>query len=124
MRKTEFGERLQTVMDELNLSQSDVARRVWGEMIDGGRPAARNRQQLGRYLSGEHEPRIETKRLIAEALRVPLARLDPTSDPASRLGSGVYVEEKDRLWARLVLDVTVPKALADKIVAMVSEFAK
>lgn len=122
--KSGFAERLQRIMTEKNLSQSDVARLVWGTMTDErGYTVARNRQVLGKYLSGTVEPRQRTLRRMAEVLDVPIANLDPHSDPLSRPGSGLYIEPIDRQHVRLEVNMVIPNEVVPEIVALLGKYA-
>ena len=52
-RKTALAERLQRIMTEKGLSQSGLARGLWGTTKDErGYTVARNRQVVGKYLRG------------------------------------------------------------------------
>jgi transcriptional regulator with XRE-family HTH domain len=123
-RKTSFGERLQRVMTQKDLSQSEVARRVWGAMTDErGYTVARNRQVLGKYLAGTVEPRMSTIRRIADALDVSIADLDPASDPLNRPGSGIYVESVDVKSSRIQVNMVIPKEVVREILGLLSRYA-
>lgn len=121
-KKTTFSERLQRIMTERDLSQSDVARMIWGDMeaADGG---ARNRQVVSKYLSGEVSPRMGTKRKLAAALNMKMADLDPLSDPLTRPGSGLHVEWLGANFARLVVNLEVPRSVIDRVVPILAEYA-
>jgi transcriptional regulator with XRE-family HTH domain len=124
MRKTAFAERLERIMMERNLSRSDVARLIWGTMTDErGYTVARNRQVLGKYLSGEVEPRMSTKRRMAEVLSVPMAALDPSSDPLDRPGSGIYVEPVDAVRSRIQVNMVAPNDVVRQVVVLLSRYA-
>jgi len=121
-RKTEFAERLQKIMTERGLSQSDVARMIWSDVRtkDGG---AKNRQVIGKYLSGEVQPRMATLRKLASALVVPLPALVPESDPLERPGSGLLAEYLDKDCVRVEVNLVVPRAIAMQVVELLSEYA-
>lgn len=124
MKKSRFAERLQRVMTERNLNQSDLAKKIWGEMKDErGYTVAKGRQQIGRYLSGKAEPNMSTKRRLAEAAGVPLVALDPESDPTNRPGSGIYVEAVDNNDSRIEINIVVPKAVAKQVVEILVPYA-
>jgi transcriptional regulator with XRE-family HTH domain len=123
-RKTGFGERLQRIMIEKGLTQSDVARLAWGKMTDErGYEVARNRQVLGKYLAGTVTPRKDTIRKIAKALGVSFADLDPDSDAMNRPGSGLYVEEVDASSSRLHISMVAPKEIVREVVVLLSRYA-
>lgn len=63
-----IGKRMRARRLELGLSQEDVGVRV-------GLDESASRARISRYELGTHEPPVETARLIAEALGVPLAYL-------------------------------------------------
>ena len=116
MQRTAFAERLQRHLTDQNLTQSELARRLWGTMTDErGYEVAKNRQLLGKYLKGTIEPRIGTKRAIAKALDVPLAELAPESDPLVRPGSGIRMEEVDQTHSLLEVNLVVPKGTAVEV---------
>jgi transcriptional regulator with XRE-family HTH domain len=123
-RKTGFGERLQRIMTEKGLTQSDLARKLWGTMTDErGYTVAKNRQNLGKYLAGENEPRLSTMRKMAEVLGVPISALDPSSDPLNRAGSGLHVQYLDAQRARLEVSLVAPHDIVHQAVRLLSQYA-
>lgn len=62
------GKRMRLRREELGLSQEKVGVRI-------GIDESSSRARISRYELGTHEPPIETARLIAKALDVPLAYL-------------------------------------------------
>jgi transcriptional regulator with XRE-family HTH domain len=121
--KTEFAERLTRIMSERHISQSDLARMMWGTMMDErGYEVARNRQVLGKYIAGTVNPRLATKRRMAEVLDVPLSELDPNSDPLARPGSGLYVEKVDEDNVRVEVRMVIPRDVAHEVIALLSRY--
>lgn len=122
--KTEFAERLQRLMSERRISQSDLARMIWNTTKDErGYEVARNRQVIGKYLSGAVRPRMATLRKMAEVLDVSISELDPSSDPVERPGSGIYVEQVDEDNVRLEVRIVVPRTVAREVVTLLSRYA-
>lgn len=65
----DFAERLAAQMTKKGLSQSDLARQIWGEKIDSrGNSVARNRGTIGQYLAGRGLPESENLKKLADAL--------------------------------------------------------
>lgn len=125
MSKTPFAERLQRLMIERGLSQSDLARLIWGTMNDErGYEVAKNRQVLGKYLAGTVEPRMGTKRKMAEVLKVPLAEIAPESDPANRPGSGILIEPVDGKTSHLRVDLKLPRTVVQDVVGILLPYAQ
>jgi len=115
-----FPSRLQRLLDEKHMTKADLARKVWGEMVDErGYTVARNRQTLGRYLAGQTYPTHSTRIMIAEALGVPYAELFPSEDPTERVGSGVTLEPKGKSTSHLTLDVDLPTDVALDVIQIV-----
>jgi transcriptional regulator with XRE-family HTH domain len=124
MKKSRFAEHLQRLMTERDMTQSDLARQVWGEMVDErGYTVARNRQALTRYLNGEMEPRMSTKRKMAEALGVPVAELDPLDDPTLRPGSGIYTEPAGQGMTKLEVSMTAATETVRQVVVLLAPYS-
>lgn len=80
----EFARRLYARRTELGLSQSDLARTVWGETMDKrGYMVAKNRARISAYESGEHYPDQENLVALADALDMPVEQLAPDLYAAS-----------------------------------------
>jgi transcriptional regulator with XRE-family HTH domain len=74
----EFGRKIRHYLDERGMSQSDLARAVWGETKDKhGRPAAKNRDRISQYVAGKSWPEPQNLARIAEALGVAPDELAP-----------------------------------------------
>ncbi len=118
-----FGHRLAALLQERKMNYSDLARLVFGESIDkNGYPVARNRQSIGRYISGTTLPDMQTRERIATALHVPYAELFPETPAHDRPGSGVVLTAIDRDTSRLTLDVKIPTELALDIIRRVTPY--
>lgn len=116
-----FGNRLAAALQERGMNYSDLARLVFGEDINAqGYPVARNRQSIGRYVSGQQMPDRQTRERIAAALHMPYGALFPDEGPVNRPGSGVVLTQVDKQRSRLTLDVTLPTDIALDIIRMIS----
>lgn len=120
-----FGDRLARYMAEKDMTAADLAREVWGTMTDErGYTVPRNRQSIGKYMRGKSAPTNEVKRKLAEALGVPYTTLFPNEDLSDVPGSGVTLEPVNNKESRLTLNVTLPTAVAAKIIHTISEYVK
>jgi transcriptional regulator with XRE-family HTH domain len=73
-----FGQRLQQVLDQRDMTQSDLARVVWGKItLKNGYEGARNRDRISKYLRGLETPERSTVKKIAKALGVRASELAP-----------------------------------------------
>lgn len=78
-----FAKRLTELMARRGLSQSDLARAIWGNRIDNrGRDVAVNRDRISHYVRGSQMPEAKTLKLLAQALGVEPADLHPPLDRA------------------------------------------
>ena len=77
----EFGRRLVDLMARKGLSQSDLARAIWGSVPDTrGHDTARNRDRISQYARGLQMPEPKTLAKIADELGVTPADLNPALD--------------------------------------------
>jgi transcriptional regulator with XRE-family HTH domain len=77
----EFSRRLTDLMARKGMSQSDLARAIWGAVPDArGHDTARNRDRISQYARGLQLPEPKTLTKIAEALGVTPADLNPALD--------------------------------------------
>lgn len=78
LQQQHFSRRLHTAMITKGWSQSDLAREIWGSMVDPrGRTVARNRDRISQYLRGRSYPEPQTLERLATALGVPRDELAP-----------------------------------------------
>jgi transcriptional regulator with XRE-family HTH domain len=107
-----FRRRLLDVMAEKRMSQSDLARAIWGNTTDNrGRTVAANRDRISNYCNGKQYPEPETLIKLAQALSVPVERLNTRggrarSRPSSvsqpwraNPATGYYKSTKPSRWA-------------------------
>lgn len=112
-------------MAERDLTESDLAKRIWGTMKDEkGNTVAVNRQALNKYLRGTVVPRRTTLRKIAKALGVPDASLIFQNDPLDRVGSGLLVSRIDNRNSRLEVSLVVPSDVAADVVQQLAPYSK
>jgi transcriptional regulator with XRE-family HTH domain len=78
MELEQFANRLHAARIAKGWSQSDLARRVWGELTTkAGRKVARNRDRISAYEKGKSWPDPHNLKKIAEALGMTEAELAP-----------------------------------------------
>lgn len=123
-----FRDRLQRLMREKDISQSDLARQIFGttEEVRGEAvyEVPKNRQTFSKYLSGKAYPSEETKRKLADALGVSFMELFPNDDPANRPGSGITFKQINKRDALLDLHLELPVEKAMEVIRIVREYAK
>jgi transcriptional regulator with XRE-family HTH domain len=72
----DFAAALRQAMTKNKLTNSEVARRVWGTTKDSrGYNVAKNRDRIGHYLSGASYPEDENLQKIADAIGIPVDEL-------------------------------------------------
>lgn len=121
-----FSRKLAELMAMRGLSQSDLARAVWGGMTDNrGRDVAKNRDRISFYVRGSRLPEPKTMKMLADALGVPLDDLHPplAVPVGSRNPSPVTftIMAGQEHLAMLTVKKIVPVALAAKIVMLLTE---
>ena len=121
-----FAKRLVEFMARRNMSQSDLARAVWGNFVDArGHDTARSRDRISCYVRGLQMPEPKTAKAIADALGVSPVDLIPSLDkPASRgaapdLAMSVVAGRPDT--ALLTVNKMIPLELAVKVLAMLAQ---
>jgi transcriptional regulator with XRE-family HTH domain len=123
----QFARKLHQLMVERGLSQSDLARRIWGERIDNktGYPVAKNRDRISVYLRGNSYPDPENLEKLAEALGVTVESLAPD------IVASVIDRENPELAitaiagrpdaVHLQVNKLVPMSVASRIMALLTE---
>lgn len=116
-------------MVQRGLSQSDLAREVWGTTTDTrGYTVAKNRDRIGAYLRGESLPEPQNLARLAEALGTKTEELAPdivaaTVDrEAPELALTMVAGHPDK--AHLQINKLVPIGLAVKIMGLLTEGEK
>lgn len=114
---------LHKYMAERNLTQSDVARMVWGETVDSlGYTVPDKKHYLSRWFSGKVEPSLPTLRLISTKLGIPIIDLVDNVAPSDLIGVTFRVVDKDTLYLKIDLDL--PKQVAKDVLDLVMPYAK
>lgn len=74
----EFARKLHDLRTQKGMSQSDLARAIWGETTDTkGNPVAKNRDRISQYEKGRSYPEPHNLKALADALGVDEAVLAP-----------------------------------------------
>lgn len=121
-----FSDLLQRLLDERGMTRADLAKLVWGTIVDErGYTVAKNRQALSKYIAGKASPSRQTRLRIAEALGVPYTDLFPEEQKVNRPGSGITLEPASPPGvSRLRLDVEMPTKEATKVIEIVAPYAR
>jgi transcriptional regulator with XRE-family HTH domain len=76
-----FARRLSGLMAQRRMSQSDLARAIWGSTVDTrGRDVGKNRDRISNYVNARQMPEAKTVRKLADALGVAVTDLVPALD--------------------------------------------
>ncbi|MEM8801116.1 MAG: helix-turn-helix transcriptional regulator [Pseudomonadota bacterium] len=124
-RKTRIlAARLREKMYEKDLSQSDLARMLWGETVNSdGYTSAKNRDRISVWLNARAFPSDKNLRMLAEALETTPDDLVPDDD-TEYLTSGsvakLHVLKDDPNTARLQLDRVLPLKAAIRIMDLLN----
>jgi transcriptional regulator with XRE-family HTH domain len=119
-----FAKRLFDAMRTKGLSQSDLARNIWGDKIDAnGNRTAKNRSLVSHYLKGRHLPKRGALDALALALGVTPAELAPglVEKWNGRGEGGVEIVSTtgDRVWLRIGREVNLDAA--QRIITILAE---
>lgn len=124
-----FARRLHELMAAKGLSQSDLARAVWGKGVDSrGYDVAQNRDRISSYLKGRSVPEPGNMAKIAKHLGVSVTELAPDAvasavdraDPAFSMTVIAGHADKTHLRVNQLVNMTT----AVKIAALLSEDEK
>jgi transcriptional regulator with XRE-family HTH domain len=122
----EFARNLLELMARKGVSQSDVARAVWGSATDNrGRDVARNRDRISNYVRGKQLPEPKTIKKLADVLGVTPSELYPAlGKPEGRNApadvSLTAVGGRPDM-AFLVVNKMLPMNVAVKILSMIAD---
>lgn len=126
-----FARKLNELMTRAGMSQSDLARQLWGSVTDTrGRDVARNRDRISHYVRGNQLPEARTMKKLADVFGVDVADLNPALARAEvRDGRGPPAEVSLSMVAGtgrglLTVNKMVPADVAVKILAMLTESDK
>lgn len=121
----EFARRLHDRLTELEMSQSDLAKKIWGTVPDKrGFEVARNRDRISQYVKGRSLPDRENAKKLAKALNCEVEDLVPerpgAADAAHPEVSMVAVAGRnDRV--RLIVNKAMSLTLAAAIIDMLAK---
>lgn len=125
MEMAEFGRRVHDLRVARGLSQSDLAREIWGEhTTPEGRRVAKNRDRISQYEMGKSFPEPENFRRLADVLGVSPEELGPEivastverEDPAIAMTAAPG--HLDKVYLRV--NMLVPLVTAAQIVGLLS----
>jgi len=120
-----FSRTLSELMARKGMSQSDLARAVWGSTTDArGRDVARNRDRISHYVRGTQMPEAKTIKKLADVFGVPVVELCP----ALALPQGRATQAEVNLTtvggrpdlALLTVNKMVPMSVAVQILALLA----
>lgn len=117
-----FAHDLHEARQRKGWSQSDLARRMWGERTDErGYKVARNRDLISVYEKGKAAPTRDNLEKLAKVLGTTVDALAPglLSESAPAVQMTVIEGHPDKV--RLLVNTTVPFQLASQIVALLSQ---
>lgn len=78
VRDIEFAKRLKQLMEERQLSQSDLAAKIWGRYTNTeGKHVARGRDRISVWSVGKNFPDAKNLEKLAKALKVKVSDLAP-----------------------------------------------
>jgi transcriptional regulator with XRE-family HTH domain len=78
VRDIEFAKRLKQLMDERQLTQSDLAAKIWNRYTNSeGKNVARGRDRISVWVNGKNIPDAKNMEKLAKVLRVKVSDLAP-----------------------------------------------
>jgi transcriptional regulator with XRE-family HTH domain len=81
MRDVKFAQRLRQLMSERELSQSELAAKIWGRHISSeGKNVAKGRDRISVWVSGKSFPDRENLQKLAKHLKVRPSELAPEAE--------------------------------------------
>lgn len=79
-RDIAFAKRLQQLMDDRELTQSDLAAKMWGRVNIGSKSVARGRDRISVWVNGKNIPDTKNLAKLAKALGVKISDLIPEAE--------------------------------------------
>jgi transcriptional regulator with XRE-family HTH domain len=115
-----FAHRLNALLREKNVTQSQVAGKMWGHTVDSkGAKVAKGRDRLSVWCSGKSYPSAENLELLAKALGVTVGELAPQEEvrAARAAPPEVSMVRSAAYPGKTLLQITklVPHSIARKI---------
>ena len=81
MRDVKFAQRLRQLMSERELTQSDLAAKIWGRHKSSeGKDVAKGRDRISVWVSGKNFPDRENLQKLAKHLKVKVSDLAPEAE--------------------------------------------
>lgn len=123
-QKRLLATRLKEFMQERGLTQSDLARKIWGETTNSeGYTVARNRDRISVWMRGAAYPDVENLRALAKALGKDVQDLAPTAPEPDDVD--LPEQRLDLLpnrpgWAFLQINKIVPLPVATEVLMLLS----
>lgn len=122
-----FARKLHLAMLQKGMSQSDLARTVWGSTTDKtGRTVAKNRDRISEYVRAQSLPDPANLKRLADALGIPPDHLatDQVSAVIDSRDTELVMtsDPENHGHVRLRLNKRLPTTLAAQIVALISQF--
>lgn len=122
-----FKQRLYQLRRDRGWSQSELARRVWGETTDArGYTVAKNRDRVSAYESGKAIPERTNLEALASALGVSMEELAPDlilTRHKAAVQPAAFEMQIVGGEAHLKMDAMVPLSVAVQIVALLEKVA-
>lgn len=121
-----FARRLHDALLEKGMSQSDLARAVWGTTEDPrGFEVAKNRDRVSQYLKGRSLPDRENAQKIASVLGIEVDDLVPPrgssiDDEKPEVSMKALAGHSDKV--RLTVNKTISFGLAAQIIALLAGY--
>jgi len=122
----QFARRLHQMLTDRGMSQSDLAREIWGETKDSrGYSVAKNRDRISAYLRAESLPEPQNLAKIAEVLGVAPEDLVPDLTAATvdrerpEVAMTMVAGHTDRV--HLQVNTLLPLGVAAQIIALIDQ---
>ena len=121
-----FGRRLRLLLEQKGMSQSDLARLIWGTTTTRqGHTVAKNRDRIAVWIKGTAFPTQGNLKKVAAAIGVEIADLAPEylSDAIGKQSHPLYSVTKsqgdgDKVFLRV--NKLVPETIAAQIIALLA----
>lgn len=130
--QTEFAARLKKLMEERGMTQSSLARELWGTIKDGrGYEVARNRDRISVYLAGLGLPEEDNAKSMAKILGCTVEDLmgaEGMTKPITRnrgtITTQMVMSEDRPGWMQVQVNVLMPMPKVAELVKMLDEIRK
>jgi transcriptional regulator with XRE-family HTH domain len=80
VRDVNFAKRLRKLMSEREMTQSDLAAKIWGRHRYGGKYVAKGRDRISVWVAGKNFPDRENLLKLAKHLKVEVSELAPEAE--------------------------------------------